>query len=166
MGAHRREPVGPVRRRAHRRGEQAGLPRHSGPSRTATTGAGTRARARALAGRSTRRRQILVAARPLVGTLAHLLPARLIAAPRAAMAPPPPVQRKAIGLPLEAVGLPMSLKAVALLSAGDEGRQAGVGRRLLTRRLRAAAAMLARIAAAIGLLALRERLGFARQVGL
>src|SRR5262245_21217637 len=162
MGAHRREPVGPLRRRAHGAGEHSGRPRHSGPSRTATTGAGTRARARALAGRSTRRRQILVADRPLVGALAHLLPARLIAAPRAAMAPPPPVQREAIGMPFEAIGLPMSLKAVALLSAGDEGGQAGIARRLL----RAAAAVLPLIAAAIGLLALRKRLGLARQIGL
>ena len=52
LGAHRRDHLGAVRRRSYRRGQQAGLPRHSGAARKASACAGARAGAGAVAARS------------------------------------------------------------------------------------------------------------------
>ena len=49
VGARRRDALGAVRRRAHRRGDQAGLSRDPGAPRKARAGAGAQARARAVA---------------------------------------------------------------------------------------------------------------------
>ena len=51
LGAHRRDAVGAVRRRAYRRGDQAGLSRNAGAARAARAGAVARAGARAVARR-------------------------------------------------------------------------------------------------------------------
>ncbi len=51
LGAHRRDAVGAVRRRPHRRGNQAGLSRHSGTAGKTAPRSGAQAGAGALAGR-------------------------------------------------------------------------------------------------------------------
>ena len=51
VGAHRRDTVGAVRRRPYRRGDQAGLSRHSGTPREAPAGSRARTGAGAVAGR-------------------------------------------------------------------------------------------------------------------
>ena len=106
LGAHRRDAVRAVRRRPHRRGDQAGLSRRSGAPRAAPPGAGARAGAGAVARRRGADRcheQPLFAgrtARRLVGSVArHVLRCARLVAARAAMAAAATMQRETIGLP-------------------------------------------------------------------
>src|SRR4029079_7514019 len=118
LGAHRRFALGPLRRRAYRGGDQAGLSRNSGAARTAPSGAGARARAGAFR-RWGRAKQL---PRGLFLRTVAALGGVVIA--RTAMTPAAAMQRKAIGLAAAVCGAVLALRLRC--SAGDERRQTGV----------------------------------------
>ncbi len=178
LGAHRRDAVGAVCRRASGGGDQAGLSGDSGAARTAADRAGAQAGAGAVAGGVKRAKLFaglswrLVAAvvrRRRCGALrigiAEIRAVGTVAA--AAMAPPAAMTEAVLAIAL-VVAVLRRLVVVELLrllsAAGDEGRQAAdVAVTVLCGRLLLIGL---RWAGAVALVARRKRLRVARQLRL